>query len=430
MQAGANASGDDIGHFPDVAHDVGLAINQQSGGGIMEDFNGDGHLDVVTTTIDVCGRMNLFLNDGKGRFVDHTEAAGLAGQLGGLNVVHADYDSDGDVDLLVLRGGWLAADGRMRNSLLRNDGQGRFTDVTGAAGLARPAYPTEAAAWADYDSDGDLDLYIGNENQNNSANYPSQLFRNDKNKFTDVASEAGVLNYRPAKGVAWGDYDDDGEPDLYVSNIGANRLYRNNGDGTFRDVALTLNVTKPEGRSFPTWWFDYDNDGHLDLFVASYEATLNDVASGLMGRPTGRGYPKLYRNTGEEGRNRFEEVGSKLGLTDASLVMGANFGDLDNDGYLDMYLGLGEPRYDSIAPNLMYRNDAGNGFQNVSYSGGFAHLQKGHGIGFGDIDNDGDQDVFQQMGGAFPGDAYPSVLYLTRATTTAGLALTLCPSGA
>ncbi|MDX1390277.1 MAG: CRTAC1 family protein, partial [Acidobacteriota bacterium] len=270
---------------------------------------------------------------------------------------------------------------------------------------------------------GDLDLYIGNEIEAPGTPYPSQLFRNNGDgTFTDVATMAGVRNDRMAKAVAWGDYDNDGDPDLYVSNIGPNRLYRNNGDGTFTDVAADAGVTEPAGRSFPAWFFDYDNDGFLDIFVADYGASLTEVALGFLGQETGRSHPRLYRNLG---RGRFRDVSRDVGLTAASLPMGSNYGDLDNDGFLDFYLGVGTPSYESIAPNLMYRNDRGRRFQDVTYSGGFGHLQKGHGVAFGDIDNDGDQDLFEQMGGAYPGDAYPSVLYRNpghgRAWVTLGL---------
>jgi hypothetical protein len=398
----------DIKRFPNIASAVGLDILQQSGGGLMDDFDGDGLLDIVSSTIDPCGPMNFFHNDGRGRLEDRSDASNLSSQLGGLNVIHADYDNDGDLDLLVLRGGWQAADGRMRNSLLRNAGDGTFQDVTRGAGLADPAYPTQTGGWADYDNDGDLDLFIGNESSS-SIEAPSQLFRNNGDgTFTDVARQAGVENERMAKAVAWGDYDNDGDPDLYISNIGVNRLYRNNGDGTFVDVAPDLGLTGPEGRSFPSWFFDYDNDGNLDIFVAAYDATLEDVAASLFGRPTGVGHPRLYRNLGD---GRFREVSQEVGLDASCLPMGSNFGDLDNDGYLDLYLGVGIPSYESIAPNLMYRNDRGRRFQDVSYSGGFSHLWKGHGVAFGDLDNDGDQDIFEQMGGAYPGDAFPSVLY-------------------
>jgi hypothetical protein len=386
-----------------------VRIFQSSGGGIMDDFDGDGLLDIVSSTIDPCKTMTFHRNDGRGGFEDWTARSGLDRQLGGLNVIHADYDNDGDLDLLVLRGGWFEADGRIRNSLLRNDGGARFVDVTRGAGLADPAYPTQAGNWADYDNDGDLDVYIGNEVDNDGSAYPSQLFRNNGDgTFSDVADVAGVRNERFTKSVAWGDYDNDGDRDLYVSNIGPNRLYRNNGDGTFTDVAPETGTLRPEGRSFPTWFFDYDNDGWLDLLVADYGAEREQVAAALLGRPTEGGHPLLYHNLGD---GRFEEVSETLGLTAPSLPMGSNFGDLDNDGYLDFYVGTGDPDYESIAPNLMYRNDRGRGFQDVTYSGGFGHLQKGHGVAFGDLDQDGDQDIFEQMGGAYPGDAYPSVLY-------------------
>ena len=172
----------------------------------------------------------------------------------------------------------------MTNSLLRNNidrGDATFTDVTEAAGLSEPALPTQAAAWGDIDNDGDLDLYIGNESRSEDPTsphaYPAQLFRNNGNgTFTDVALSAGVANFRYTKGAALGDFDNDGDLDLYVSNVGPNRLYRNEGDGTFVDVAAELGVEEPAGRSFAAWFFDYDNDGWLDLFVSAYDASIAD----------------------------------------------------------------------------------------------------------------------------------------------------------
>jgi len=397
----------DIKRFPDIASAAGLEIMDSSGAAMVDDFDGDGLLDVVTTTINPCGAMRFFRSDGRGGFEERTAKAGLDVQLGGLNAVHADYDNDGDFDILVLRGGWFGSDGRIRRSLLRNDG-GVFTDVTHAASLAKP-YPSQTADWADYDSDGDLDLYVGNEVDDSDIAYPSQLFRNNGNgTFTDVSEKAGVENFRMAKGVAWGDYDNDGDPDLYVSNIGINRLYRNNGDGTFTDVAPEAGVVEPVGRSFATWFFDYDNDGWEDIFVADYGAPVSDVVGVYFGKSAEGGHPRLYRNLGN---GRFEDASREAGLTAPSLPMGANYGDLDNDGWLDFYLGTGLPGYEALTPNLMYRNDGGKRFQDVSFSGGFAHLQKGHGVAWADLDNDGDQDIFEQMGGAYPGDSYMSVLY-------------------
>ena len=224
-----------------------LAVNplDLAGGAVMEDFDGDGLLDLVSSSSDPCKPMRAFRNDGQGGFEDVSIRWGLDSQLGGLNLVHADYDNDGAPDVLVLRGAWLGNDGRIRNSLLRNDvtgDTGRFVDVTAAAGLAYPAYPTQTAGWADYDGDGDLDLLIGNESTATSTDplqflgragnvFPTQLLRNNSDgTFSDVTRSAGIANRQFAKSVAWGDYDNDGDPDAYVSNFGPNRLFRNNGD--------------------------------------------------------------------------------------------------------------------------------------------------------------------------------------------------------
>jgi hypothetical protein len=409
-------------HWEEIASGLGLDARDLAGGAVIDDFDGDGLLDVVTSTMDPCGPMKAWRNDGRGGFEDVTARWGLDGQLGGLNLVHADYDNDGRPDLLVLRGGWLGDEGRVRNSLLRNDlarEAGRFVDVTAAAGLAYPAYPTQAAAWADYDGDGDLDLFVGNEAPSDraatlrldaelGAPYPSQLFRNNGDgTFTDVARAAGVQNHRFVKGAAWGDYDDDGDPDLYVSNIGPNRLYRNDGDGTFTDVAVEAGVAEPSGLSFATWFFDFDNDGDLDLFVADYRAPMDAVFASYLGLEGTDGHPVLYRNDG----GRFRDVSLEMGLRRPLLPMGANYGDLDNDGFPDLYLGTGIPDFEALMPNAMYRNDGGKRFVEVTFAGGFGHLQKGHGVAFGDLDNDGDQDLYEQMGGAYPYDAYGNVLY-------------------
>ena len=393
--------------FRNIAADVGLDTFNVAGSAIADDFDGDGTLDLVITTADPRGQLRFYRNE-NGTFVDRTEQAGLKGLPGGLNVIQADYDNDGDVDVLVLRGGWLLKEGRYPKSLLRNNGDGTFTDVTMAAGLAKIHYPTQTAAWGDYDNDGDLDLYVGNESSETIA-APSQLFRNNGDgTFTDVAQEAGVLNNRYAKAVVWGDYNGDRWPDLYISNYkGANRLYRNNGNGTFTDVATELGVTLPTS-SFPAWFWDFDNDGVLDIYVAAYSAEIADLASSALGLPVKTELAKLYRGTGN---GRFEDVTARMNLARPNAPMGSNFGDLDNDGYLDFYLGTGYPGYQNLMPNVMYHNQSGTRFADVSTAGGFAHLQKGHGVVFADFDHDGDQDIFEEMGGAYTGDKAHNVFY-------------------
>ena len=401
-------SDDEIPRFVNIAPTLDLATFDMCGGVIAEDFDNDGYLDIVVSTWDVEGQIRFFRNNQNGTFSERTEEAGLLGLYGGLNIIQADYDNDGDVDIFVPRGAWLREHGRHPNSLLRNNGGGHFTDVTFEAGLGNVHYPSQTASWGDYDNDGDLDLYIGNETSR-TLRAPSQLFRNNGDgTFTDLAPFAGVMNHGYAKAVIWGDYDGDRLLDLYVSNSGGNnRLYRNTGRGTFVDEARRLGVSQPI-ESFPAWFWDFDNDGTLDLYVAAYVAGIEHLAASALELPINIELAHLYRGTTE---GSFEEVSGQYNLGRPNAAMGANFGDLDNDGYLDFYLGTGYPPYHSLMPSVMYRNQNGKRFSDVTYAGGFGHLQKGHGVFFADLDHDGDQDIFEQMGGAFPGDRFGNVLY-------------------
>lgn len=404
----------DLGRFPDIAAAVGTDVFSLCGGSAIEDYDGDGYLDIAVSNFDPRGALVLLRNDGSGAFEDRSSAANIADQFGGLNLIAADYDSDGDADLLALRGAWLLNEGLIRNSLLRNDGHGVFTDVTKAAGLEMPMCPTQTAAFGDFDNDGNLDLFVGNEaireEDRSHRGLPSQLFMNDGDGSFTVSDEA--TNERYCKGAAVGDYDNDGDQDLYLSNIGAhadlgvNRLYRNNGQAEFDDVASELGVDGPAW-SFATWFFDYDNDGELDLFVGGYEATMEDVAADYAGLPETATRPRLYHNN----NGTFEDRAVSMGLDRPFLPMGANFGDFDNDGWLDIYLTTGSPPYDFLMPNIALRNDEGRRFQDVTRAAGLGHLQKGHGVTFADLDNDGDQDIHHELGGFMPGDAFSNALF-------------------
>ena len=395
-------------HWVNVAPALGLDTFSLSGGAVADDFDGDGYLDFFVSTSDLAGQLRFFRNGGDGTFAERTEEANLNGLLGGLNLVQADYDNDGYLDLLVLRGAWFGEHGQHPNSLLRNADNGTFFDATFAAGLGQDHYPTQTAAWADYDLDGDLDLYIGNETTDTFV-APGQLFHNQGDgTFADVAPTAGVDQYAHAKAVVWGDYDGDRWPDLYVSNLGQpNRLYHNQGDGTFADVAPTLGVVSPRA-SFPTWFWDFDNDGHLDLFVAAYAATIADIAAAHLGHSVSVEQARLYRGDGQGG---FADVSQDRHLAQPTKPMGANFGDLDHDGFLDFYLGTGDTDYAELMPNVLYWNQAGQRFVDVTFASGLGHLQKGHGVVFADVDHDGDVDIFEQMGGAYRGDGFADVLY-------------------
>jgi tetratricopeptide (TPR) repeat protein len=389
------ASEGDVGRFRDVAPAAGLDVFATAAGVIVDDFTGTGRLDVVVSNMDTCGPLRYLGNNGDGTFTQRTSAAGLDAQLGGLNIVQSDYNNDGCKDILVMRGGWQIA---QRRSLLRNNCDGTFTDVTAESGLAKPATSSQTAAWADIDNDGLLDLFVGNEQS------PTQLFLNKGNgTFEDIARAAGVDRVAFSKGVAAADYDNDGFVDLYVSNIGSdNFLYRNNRDRTFTEMAQAAGAPGP-GRGFATWFFDYDNDGWQDLFVTSYFLSLDESVRTYVGAPRNAVPLHLYKNLRD---GSFREVSAEVGLDRVFLPMGANFGDIDNDGFLDIYMGTGDPSYASLIPSVLLRNREGKSFVDVTASAGMGELHKGHGIAFADLDNDGDQDVVAEFGGATPGDSH------------------------
>jgi hypothetical protein len=407
-----------IGEFPDYASLAGVDVTGHAGGAIVEDFDEDGLLDIVTSSSGPLDPMHLFHNNGDGTFSDRSIKAGLTSELGGLNLVLNDFDNDGHPDILVLRGGWWGIYGNYPLSLLRNRGDGTFEDVTERAGLLHNG-PTQTAAWADYDNDGWPDLFVGYESTEGNTQ-PSLLYHNNHDgTFTEVGRSMPLGVQQLVKGVAWGDFNNDGRPDLYVSvREGKNRLLRNDGPidparpdpahWRFTDVTAHAGVA-PKGNTFATWFFDYDNDGWPDLYVSGYSfGSAQEVGRFESGQASDAGLPHLYHNRGD---GAFIEVTHPMHLDRAILPMGANFGDLDNDGWLDVYLGTGEVSYQALLPNRMFRNDRGVRFQDVTTSGGFGHLQKGHAIAFADIENRGQEDIFEEMGGAFVGDAYQSALY-------------------
>ncbi len=445
----------------DIADAVGagLGVNQASGGCVLDDLDGDGWIDILTSVAipvdDPDGRLRMFRNLGDGQFEDVSERAGVAGICGGLNLVHADYDNDGDIDVLVLRGAWQMEDGQWPNTLLRNDGSGRFEDVTVAAGLLS-FQPTQAACFADYDNDGDLDLFVGNETgvpaleESAIAQFFADFFlgirdafspligghlyrNNGDGTFEDVIDDAGIDLHGWVKGASWGDVDGDGFEDLYVSIWGdPNLLYRNRGDGTFEEVAEEYGVDD-HLLSFACWFWDHDNDGDDDLFVCGFPIPDIEFPSGGMPleldwradaeiadflgearRPQiWNAWPALFENVGE---GAFANVTEESGLDATMSIMGANFGDVDGDGYLDVMLGTGAPNMDYLVPNRLFLNRPAESdptrrrFVDASIPLRFAHLQKGHAIGLADFDHDNDQDVYSVLGGAYPGDIFPNAL--------------------
>ncbi len=406
----------DIQPFQDAAIKTGLNTANLAGGSIVEDFNNDGYLDVVTSSMDLKQGMHYCRNNGDGTFSDVSKISGLNELSGGLHIMQTDYNNDGHKDIFVMRGAWKGEFGREPNSLLRNNGNGTFTDVTEEAGLLS-FYPTQTATWADFNNDGWVDVFIGNEPH--STESPSELYINNKGVFRRVTNEAGVLFVDFIKGVTSGDYDNDGLVDIFASSFkGKKILLKNmgpdkNGIPLFKDVSIEANVRKNQETTFSTWFWDFDNDGWLDILACGYklnESIAGSVAASYLGlTPSTYGGIVLMKNNGD---GTFTDISKSCGMSTSIFSMGSNFGDIDNDGYLDCYFGTGNPDYNSLIPNKLFRNVNGKYFEDITTPARVGNLQKGHGVSMADLDNDGDIDIHIDMGGAYLGDGYQNSLYL------------------
>ncbi len=378
--------------------------------------------------------------------VTHTESAAPDTRIG-TGAAWFDYDRDGDLDLYMTNR--VGA-----NHLWRNDGGGVFIDVAAAVGAADASHDGSGVAVADYDNDGDLDIYLANGDDD--VLLKNQLTETGAATFIDVTATAfpGITTPQRGTSASWGDYDNDGYLDLYVTNhkeidgsgTGTqDRLFHNNGDGTFTDVSYLLGLENLGGYGFIAGWTDYDNDGDLDIFL------INDCPYGPIGT-------KLFRNDGgtDPLAWTFTEVSASVGAADCRNGMGIAVGDYDRDGWLDyFYTNIGSPlllhnnggtftdvtaaaglddgvvpetgkdrvtwgtiffdydldgfldlciaagtlKPDGTAdtdpqPNLLYHNNGNGTFTDVSASSGIDDTGRGRTIVMGDYDNDGDPDLF------------------------------------
>ncbi len=405
--------------FLDMAEGLGLAGSRNMAGGvIVDDFDNDGYLDIITSSWGLEESLHYYRNNGDGSFSDLSIVSGLSKIKGGLNMIQADYNNDGFTDILILRGAWLAEFGKQPNTLLKNNGDGTFEDVTVASGILS-FHPTQTATWADFNNDGWVDLFIGNETTSSHFPHPSELYINNQDgTFTEMARAAGCEQMAFMKGVHAADYNNDGWPDIIISTLDKNKiLLKNKGIPgripQFTDATHEARLDLDTTISFPTWFYDYDNDGWPDIFLCGYKnrnLLTTYVAAEAAGRPMpDAGHMYLYRNNHD---GTFRNVSHETGLDKTVYAMGANFGDIDNDGWLDMYFGTGNPEFQSLVPNKMFKSVGGKYFTDITNAARLGNLQKGHGVAFADIDNDGDQDIFIKSGGAVVGDGYYNNFYV------------------
>jgi hypothetical protein len=416
----ADTSKISIKPFRDIATDLKVDVRSRAGGMIVDDFNNDGMLDIMSSAWGLDDPMYYFRNNGDGTFTDLSKTSGISRFKGGLNLTQVDYNNDGWMDLFILRGGWQGdvSVAEQPNSLIRNNGDGTFTDVTMMAGIFSE-HPTQTATWNDFNNDGWLDVFIGNESSVPNKPHPCELFINNRNgTFTNVVEAMQLTISLFVKGVTSGDYDNDGWADIFLSTLGGQKVLLRNEGGKGEGLAFS-NATDKAGftgfmnRTFPTWFFDYNNDGWLDIFMCSYEfdkaLSYYSAKEALFPSPARDGKPILFRNNAN---GTFTDVSSTMDMNQTAFAMGANFGDIDNDGYLDFYLATGNPSYKSVIPNRLYKNIDGKNFVDVTNAGRVGHLQKGHGVAFADINNNGVQDISVEIGGAYLGDAFQNALFL------------------
>ena len=390
--------------YEDIAAKIGLDKTSAGRGTAVFDYNNDGLLDIVITAAHA--GCNLYRNNGDGTFTDVSIDSGLDKCVNGFVVAAGDYDNDGFVDLFVTRSGFYVGN----TTLYHNNGDGTFTDVSARAGIETWG-PGFTASWVDYDCDGYLDLFIAhNLGGLLDRRVPNRLFHNNGDgTFTDVTKESGLGgSVFPTIGSAWGDYDNDGRPDLFISSgLGRPQLYRNNGDGTFAEVGVKAGLAELVIGS-TCFWCDYDNDGWLDIvqFVWSdHEDVVYTMKTGHA--PEGGGVCRVFHNNRD---GTFSKRDRELGFDGCWGTMSGNFGDLNNDGYLDILLGNGSPRMDRLEPLILLEND-GRKFHNVTFSAGLPFVGKSHGTNCADLFGDGRLSVLVAAGGAYPGDLLTSSVY-------------------
>jgi hypothetical protein len=391
------------------AEHLGSLLESTGAGAVWFDYNNDGLMDLYVVSGKPLGegmhpyplrkapqtqpQNHLYRNDGHGKFTDVTAAAHVGGDLFSMAAIAADYDNDGNVDLLVT--------GYGKAILYRNKGDGTFEDVTAKAGINVSGWSI-GSAWLDYDRDGCVDLFIGRYVKFDPAyrsyyaadNYPGPLdyapqtnvllHNNCNGTFTDVSEASGIGRFKGrTMGATAGDFDGDGYPDIYVANDKTeNFLFHNLKNGKFEEIALASGVAYGQNgentSAMGPVWHDFDGDGRVDLWVSDSK------------------YNRLMKNMGEM---RFEDVTQAAGIsqTEAQYVSwGTGVHDFDNDGRADIFVVHGGLIHMVPQEHTVFRGLGGMKFEDVSSAAGafFAVKSVGRGAAFADYDNDGRMDAF------------------------------------
>jgi hypothetical protein len=381
----------------DVSRRIGLDKTGAGRGTAIFDMDGDGYLDVVVASAH--GGCTVYRNNGDGTFTDVTIGSGLDLCVNTFVIAVGDYNNDGLDDLYITRLGFANGE----SVLYRNNGDGTFTNVTEEAGVGCWG-PSFTAQWVDYDCDGFLDLFVAsNLGGLFDRKAPNRLFHNKGDgTFTEVTEQAGLRSLTPSIGGAWGDYNNDGYPDLFISNgIGRSQLYRNNGDGTFTEVTSEAGVDEICFASV-AFWCDYDNDGWLDLVQFTWAPEKDMLQTLMNGEAPADAIPMRIFHNNRDGT--FTKKDRELGLDGCWGTMSANGGDFNNDGYIDFLLGNGDPHMDRTEPAVILENDGKGKFHNVTFAAGFPLTGKGHGSNMADLAGDGRLSLILAPGGSYPGD--------------------------
>jgi tetratricopeptide (TPR) repeat protein len=382
--------------YEDIAGRTGLDKTSGGRGIAVFDYDGDGRLDVAIACAH--GGLSLYRNNGDGTFKDVSIESGVYRAVNGFGLAAGDYTNTGFPSLCVVRNGFYGG----MIELWRNNGDGTFTDVSITSGVSAWA-PAFSCSWVDFDCDGKLDLFVcTNLGGLFDRKVPHKLYRNNGDgTFTDIAEQAGIESPWGAIGHSWGDYNNDGYPDLFLSNaIGRPQLFRNNGDGTFTDVTKEAHLDVP-ALAFNAQFCDIDNDGWLDIIQYTWAIHDDSIHSMRTGSAPPYGHAtRVYRNNRD---GTFTVISPELGLTECWGSMSGNAADINNDGYLDIVLGNGGPLMDRNEPMVVLESD-GKRFRDVTFSAGLPYMGKGHGVNCADLFDDGRLTILCATGGAYPGD--------------------------